>query len=115
MNYFSTTPNLDRGRRLAERVEMFVREHVVPFERDPRQGLHGPGDELVQQMRDMARAEGLLTPNVLPDGSHLTHRETALVLRAAGLLPLGQPSLNRSATAGRSTSLCRRAATPPQK
>ena len=97
MNYFSTTPNLDRGRRLAERVEMFVRERVVPFERDPRQGLHGPSDELVQQMRDMARADGLLTPNVLPDGSHLTHGETALVLRAAGLSPLGPLALNVAA------------------
>ena len=115
MNYFSTTPNLDRGRRLAERVEMFVREHVVPFERDPRQGLHGPGDELVQQMRDMARAEGLLTPNVLPDGSHLTHGETALVLRAAGLSPLGPLALNVAAPDEGNMYLLERVASPAQK
>ncbi|KAA1003441.1 acyl-CoA dehydrogenase [Paraburkholderia panacisoli] len=115
MNDFSTTPNLDRGRRLAERVEMFVRKHVVPFERDPRQGLHGPDDELVQQMRDMARAEGLLTPNVLPDGSHLTHGETALVLRAAGLSPLGPLALNVAAPDEGNMYLLGRVASPAQK
>lgn len=115
MNDFSTTPDLDRGRRLAERVEIFVREHVVPFERDPRQGLHGPDDSLVQQMRDMARAEGLLTPNVLPDGSHLTHGETALVLRAAGLSPLGPLALNVAAPDEGNMYLLGRVASPAQK
>lgn len=115
MNSFSTTPDLDRGRRLAERVEMFVRERVVPFERDPRQGLHGPSDELVQQMRDMARADGLLTPNVLPDGSHLTHGETALVLRAAGLSPLGPLALNVAAPDEGNMYLLERVASPAQK
>jgi acyl-CoA dehydrogenase len=115
MNDFSTTPNLERGRRLAERVEIFVRERVVPFERDPRQDPHGPDDNLVQQMRDMARAEGLLTPNVLPDGSHLTHGETALVLRAAGLSPLGPLALNVAAPDEGNMYLLGRVASPAQK
>jgi len=38
-----------------------------------------------------------LTPHILPDGSHLTHRETALVLRAAGLSPLGPIAVNVAA------------------
>src|SRR6201998_3202904 len=114
MNDFSPTPDLDRGRRLAYRVEMFVRKHVVPFERDSRQGLHGPGDELVQQMRDIARAEGLLTPNVLPDGSHLTHGETALVLRAAGLSPLGPFALNVAAPDEGNMYLLGKVASPEQ-
>ena len=115
MNDFATTPDLDRGRRLAERVEIFVRERVVPFERDPRQGHHGPDDDLVQQMRNMARAEGLLTPNVLPDGSHLTHGETALVLRAAGLSPLGPLALNVAAPDEGNMYLLGRVASPAQK
>ena len=115
MNDFATTPDLDRGRRLAERVEIFVRERVVPFERDPRQGSHGPDDDLVQQMRNMARAEGLLTPNVLPDGSHLTHGETALVLRAAGLSPLGPLALNVAAPDEGNMYLLGRVASPAQK
>jgi acyl-CoA dehydrogenase len=115
MNDFATTPDLDRGRRLAERVEIFVRERVVPFERDPRQGHHGPDDDLVQQMRNMARAEGLLTPNVLPDGSHLTHGEAALVLRAAGLSPLGPLALNVAAPDEGNMYLLGRVASPAQK
>jgi acyl-CoA dehydrogenase len=87
----------DRGRQLAARVEAFVREVIIPHERDPRCGPHGPSEEFVLEMRGWARDAGLLTPHILPDGSHLTHRETALVLRAAGLSPLGPVALNVAA------------------
>ena len=63
-----------RGGEIAARVAAFVRETVAPFERDPRCGTHGPSDELVHELRDLARAAGVLTPHILPDGSHLTHR-----------------------------------------
>lgn len=79
---------------VAAAVERFVRECVVPYERDPRCGAHGPSDELVQEMRDLARAAGVLTPHILSDGRHLSHRDTALVLRAAGLSPLGPLAVN---------------------
>jgi hypothetical protein len=82
------------GRDLAARVEAFVREQIVPYERDPRCGAHGPTVELVTELRQRARASGLLTPHILPDGSHITHRETARVLRAAGLSPLGPIALD---------------------
>ena len=39
----------------------FVREVVIPYERDPRIALHGhgPPDELVQELRAKARAHDL--------------------------------------------------------
>lgn len=83
---------------LAAKVEAFVREIVVPYERDPRRDHHDcPTDELVSEMKEKARAAGLLTPHILPDGSHLTQQETAIVLRATGLSPLGPLALNTAA------------------
>ncbi len=78
-----------RAQAIADRVETFVREVVAPYESDPRRGAHGPSDELAAELRDLARGEGVLVPQILDDGSHLTHRETALVLRKTGLSPLG--------------------------
>lgn len=89
--------NATRARELAGRVEAFVRDKVVPYERDPRWTAHGPTEELVTELKDLARAAALMTPHILPDGSHLTHRETALVLRASGLSPLGPVALNVAA------------------
>jgi acyl-CoA dehydrogenase len=51
----------------------------------------------VMEMRVKARAAGVLTPHILPDGDHLSQRETALVLRKSGLSPLGPLALNTAA------------------
>jgi len=90
-------PALAKGHELAARVEHFVREQIIPYEKDPRRGAHGPSEELVAELRDLARTAGLITPHIQADGHHLTHRETALVLRAAGLSILGPPALNVAA------------------
>ena len=82
---------------IAARVESFVRDVVVPYEKDPRCGDHGPTDALVAELRDKARAAGVLTPHILADGSHLTQRETATVLKASGLSPLGPVAVNTMA------------------
>src|SRR5258707_5088295 len=78
-----------KAAEIAARVEAFVRDVVVPYENDPRRDDHGPTDELVAELREKARAAGVLTPHILPDGSHLSQRETATVLKASGLSPLG--------------------------
>ena len=78
-----------KAAEIAARVEAFVRDVVVPYETDPRRDEHGPTDELVMELREKARAAGVLTPHILPDGSHLSQRETATVLKASGLSPLG--------------------------
>jgi len=82
---------------IAAKVEAFVRNVVAPYERDPRCGAHGPSDDLVAELRAKARAAGVLTPHVLADGTHLHHREVAVILRAAGLSPLGPVAVNVAA------------------
>ena len=87
-----------RALEIADRVETFVREAVIPYEQDPRRDHHGaPLDGLVFEMRDKARAAGVLTPHILSDGSHLTQRETAVVLTRSGLSPLGPLACNTMA------------------
>lgn len=87
----------DRALELADRVERFVRETVAPYEKDPRRGAHGPSDELATELKDLARQAGVLTPHILPDGGHLTQRETAAVLIRSGLSPLGPIACNTAA------------------
>lgn len=89
----------ERAQEIANRVESFVREIVAPYERDPRFETygHGPPDELVRELRAKAREAGVLTPHILADGSHLDQRETALVLKASGLSPLGPLAVNTMA------------------
>ncbi|MBP6434301.1 MAG: acyl-CoA dehydrogenase family protein [Sphingorhabdus sp.] len=79
-------------------VERFVRDIIIPYEKDPRRDHHGaPLDALVYEMREKARAAGVLTPHILADGSHLTQLETAYVLRKSGLSPLGPLAVNTMA------------------
>jgi len=82
---------------IARRVEAFVRDVVIGYEADPRRTPHGPEEALVAELRAKAREAGVLTPHILPDGSHLTQRETALVLRMSGLSPLGPVACNTMA------------------
>ncbi|MBP2276996.1 MULTISPECIES: acyl-CoA dehydrogenase family protein [Sphingomonas] len=88
----------ERAQAIAARVEAFVRDRIIPYEADPRRDHHGaPTDALVDEMRAHARAAGVLTPHILPDGSHLTQCETATVLIASGLSPLGPLACNTMA------------------
>lgn len=105
----------ERSRALTERVEAFVREVVIPCEHDPRCGPHGPSADLVAELRAKARAAGVLTPHILADGSHLTQRETAVVLRASGLSPLGPVAVNTMAPDEGNMFLLGRIATSWQK
>jgi len=106
---------MDRAHELAARVENFVRVEIVPYERDNRLGPHGPNAELVAELRDKARAAGVLTPHILQDGTHLSHREVAIVLRAAGLSPLGPVAVNVAAPDEGNMFLLGRIGTAEQK
>ncbi|MEO5597727.1 MAG: acyl-CoA dehydrogenase family protein [Novosphingobium sp.] len=86
-----------RAAEIAARVEAFVRDIVAPYERDPRCGSHGPSEDLVAELREKAKAAGVLTPHILPDGSHLSQRDTATVLKVSGLSPLGPVAVNTMA------------------
>src|SRR3546814_11450286 len=60
-----------RALAIAAKVESFVRETIASYETDRRRDHHGaPTDELVMEMRERARAAGVLTPHILDDGSH---------------------------------------------
>ena len=92
------TDDLELATAIAERVERFVRDVVVPYEKDPRRDHHNcPTDELAFELRQKAREEGVLTPHILADGGHLSQRGTALVLARTGLSPLGPLACNTCA------------------
>lgn len=105
----------DRARAIADKVEAFVREIVVPYERDPRLGAHGPSEDLVVELRAKARAAGVLTPHILEGGEHLTQVETAYVLRRSGLSPLGPVAVNTAAPDEGNMYLLGKVGSPEQK
>lgn len=100
---------------LADRIESFVRNKIVPFEKDPRNETHGPRDDLVQDMRALARAEGLMTPHIRPDGSHVSQRDTATLLKKTGLSPLGSLACNTASPDEGNMFLLGKAASEEQK
>jgi acyl-CoA dehydrogenase len=106
---------LQRAVAIAADVERFVREQIIPYERDPRWGSHGPSLEMVEEMRARARDAGVMTPHILGDGKHLTHRGTAKVLQVAGLSPLGPVAVNVAAPDEGNMFLLGRIASPEQK
>ena len=88
----------ERTEMIATNVEAFIRDIVIPYERDLRRDHHDcPAEELVIELKEKARAAGVLTPHILPDGGHLTQRETAIVLARTGLSPLGPLACNTAA------------------
>ncbi len=114
MTEFTPTP---RELDLQRRTEAFIRDVVIPYEKDPRQSSHGPSPELVQELRAAARKAGLLAPQVSEEwgGCGLTHRETATVLRASGYSLLGPIAMNCMAPDEGNMHLLEKVATPAQK
>ncbi|MGH7880617.1 MAG: acyl-CoA dehydrogenase family protein, partial [Candidatus Binataceae bacterium] len=82
--------------QLERKVRSFIREEIVPLERDPRQGPHGPAEALRLEMVARARAAGLLSPHAPKEygGLGLDHRGMAVIFEAAGWSPLGPLALN---------------------
>ncbi|QSB44497.1 acyl-CoA dehydrogenase family protein [Tsuneonella flava] len=106
----------DRALSIAADVEAFVRTVVIPYEKDARaRSGHGPSDELVAEMREKAKLAGVLTPHILADGSHLSQRETAIVLIASGFSPLGPLAVNTMAPDEGNMYLLGHVATDEQK
>ncbi len=104
-------------RELGRKVEAFINEQIVPLERDPRQGPHGPEEVLRLEMVRRARAAGLLSPHGPKEygGLGLDHRGMAVVFEAAGWSPLGPLALNIQAPDEGNTNLLDKVATPAQK
>ncbi len=102
---------------VARKTEEFIREEIVPLERDPRQGPHGPSEELRLEMVKRARYAGLLSPHGPKEygGLGLDHRGMAVVFEAAGWSTLGPLALNIRAPDEGNTNLLDKVATPAQK
>jgi acyl-CoA dehydrogenase len=102
---------------LVARVRSFVRDAVLPFEKDPRNGSHGPTEELRRQLNAMARDAGLLSLQVSPryGGRGLSQVQRAGVFEAAGYSPLGPVALNCAAPDEGNMHLLEEVATPEQK
>ena len=81
---------------LRERTKRFIAEQVIPLENDPRQGPHGPSEELRNELVARARAAGLLTPHASREmgGLGLSHAAKAVVFEEAGYSRLGPTALN---------------------
>jgi acyl-CoA dehydrogenase len=93
-----TGVGLDLAQAIADKVERFVRDIVIPYEKDTRRDHHDcPTDALVSELREKAQAAGVLTPHILPDGRHLSQRETAIILMRTGLSLLGPLACNTAA------------------
>lgn len=84
---------------LQERVRDFILNRIIPLERDPRQGPHGPQDDFRRELNALAVAEGLLAPHVGAEwgGLGLDHVSCAIVFEAAGYSPIGPIAMNISA------------------
>lgn len=81
---------------LKERTRAFIRERIVPYERDERQTPHGPTEALRDELVALARGAGLLTPHASREmgGLGLSHQAKAAVFEEAGYSPLGPIAMN---------------------
>jgi alkylation response protein AidB-like acyl-CoA dehydrogenase len=102
---------------LQSRVRAFVAEQVIPLESDPRQGAHGPHEDLCRELMGRARAAGLLSPHVAPEygGLGLSHLGRAIVFEEAGYSMLGPVALNLFAPDEGNMHLLEAVATSAQK
>ena len=98
-----------------ESLEQFIRNEIFPYENDQRLTPHGPEEELVYEMRDLARKKGFLAPHILKDHSHRSQIETAQLLRITGLSPIGSLACNTAAPDEGNIFLLGKAANQQQK
>jgi acyl-CoA dehydrogenase len=111
---FSLTPELAKLQQL---TRDFIRQEIIPMERDPRQTPHGPTKELRNELLAKARAAGLLTPHASRElgGLGLSHVAKAIVFEEAGYSPLGPVAMNIHAPDEGNIHLLEVVATPAQK
>ena len=90
---FSLTPELIN---LQEQTRQFIAQKVIPFEGDIRETSHGPTKELRQELIELAKKAGLLTPHASKKhgGLGLSHIEKAIVFEEAGYSRLGPIAMN---------------------
>jgi len=111
---FTLTPELTD---LRDRTRAFIAGEIIPLEGDPREGAHGPSEELRAELVTRARAAGLLTPHASLEmgGLGLSHVAKAVVFEEAGYSRLGPVALNVHAPDEGNIHLLEAVATPAQK
>ena len=102
---------------LQDRTRAFVRERLIPFESDPRQGPHGPNEDLRHELQTLGKQAGLFAPHVPTEwgGLGLGHVGKAIVFEEAGYSLLGPLALNIAAPDEGNMHLLDVVATPDQK
>lgn len=103
--------------RLQQEALHFVKEAVIPFEKDPRYGEHGPDESLRRQLNDLARQAGWLAPQVSTEfgGRGLSHVQRALVFEASGYSILGPVAMHCAAPDEGNMHLLEVVASPAQR
>jgi acyl-CoA dehydrogenase len=111
---FYLTPKLEG---LRDRTRSFIRDQVIPLEKDPRQNEHGPNEELRKDLMALARKAGLLTPHASIEmgGLGLSHIEKAIIFEEAGYSSLGPTAMNIHAPDEGNIHLLEEIASPEQK
>jgi len=111
---FSLPPELIN---LQEQTRQFILEKVIPFEGDIRETSHGPTQELRQELNELAKKAGLLTPHASKKygGLGLSHVEKAIVFEEAGYSRLGPIAMNIHAPDEGNIHLMEHVATQAQK
>jgi acyl-CoA dehydrogenase len=111
---FSLTPKLEE---LRDKTRSFIRDQIIPFEKDPRQNGHGPAEDLRKELIALARKAGLLTPHASVEmgGLGLSHIEKAIVFEEAGYSSLGPTAMNIHAPDEGNIHLLEEIASPEQK
>ena len=107
----------DELRALKDRVDVFIRDEIIPCEKDPRQEFHGPTEVLRLELVARARRAGLLAPQAPREygGLGLDHRAMAVIFEAAGYSTLGPLALNIQAPDEGNCNLLLQVATDAQK
>jgi len=103
--------------QLQEKTRTFIRDKIIPMERDPRQDAHGPHEALRRDLVALAREAGLLTPHASKEmgGMGLSHIAKAVVFEEAGYSRLGPTALNIHAPDEGNIHLMEEVATSAQK
>jgi alkylation response protein AidB-like acyl-CoA dehydrogenase len=107
----------ERLKELQQRTRAFIREEIIPLERDARCTAHGPDETLRRELLARGRKTGLLAAHVSPEmgGLGLDHRGKAIVFEEAGYSLLGPIALNIFAPDEANMHLLEAVATSPQK
>ena len=111
---FSLSPELQD---LQQRTRAFIRDRIIPLERDSRQTHHGPTEEFRRELVALAAEAGLLSPHVGTEygGLGLNHVGKAIVFEEAGYSLLGPVAMHIFAPDEGNMHLLEQVATQEQK